>query len=93
MKIVVTVGSTQFDKLISIIDSDEFIMEAKKKGYDEIIAQIAVDNYPSWNICEKLGFIKRDNISKVEYMFLKDPVDAYNYFLTREMYINNHKTK
>ncbi|EAY23088.1 Glycosyltransferase family 28 C-terminal domain containing protein [Trichomonas vaginalis G3] len=38
--IVVTVGSTHFDALIKIIDSEEFINEAKKQGYDNIIAQI-----------------------------------------------------
>ena len=64
---------------------------------DEIIVEIAKDNYPSWNICEKLGFIRKNNISLVKYMFLEEDVEAYNYIISREMYnqFNNdeHKIK
>mgnify|MGYP004702322093 CR=1 FL=1 len=42
--IFVTVGSTHFDSLISFIDTQEFISEAKTLGYDNIIAQIG--SYP-----------------------------------------------
>jgi UDP-N-acetylglucosamine transferase subunit ALG13 len=43
-KIFVTVGSTHFDELISLIDSEPFILLATQLGYSEIIAQVG--KYP-----------------------------------------------
>ena len=64
MKIVVTVGSTQFHKLISIIDSEEFIIEAKKQGYDEIIAQIGKYNEEIKNLNVYAEYFKPSEMKK-----------------------------
>lgn len=39
-RIFVTVGSTHFDELIKVVDSQEFVDIARQKGYGEIVAQI-----------------------------------------------------
>lgn len=64
MKIVVTVGSTHFDQLISIIDSPEFIEEARKQGYDQICAQIGTYEKDIKNLQNYSQYFKPDEMKR-----------------------------
>lgn len=63
-KIVVTVGSTHFDSLISLIDSKEFIELAKSKGYDRITAQIGAYEGEIHNLTDYFDYTTPDVMSK-----------------------------
>ena len=63
-KIVVTVGSTHFDALISIIDSEEFIELARSKGYGEIIAQIGAYEGEIRNLKNFFKYSTSDELNK-----------------------------
>ena len=53
----------------------------------EIHTQAAVENPASWKIMEKLGFIRKDKINLVEYTYLDEPAEDYQYYITKEMYL------
>lgn len=63
-KIVVTVGSTHFDSLISIIDSKEFIELARSKGYGHITAQIGAYESEIQNLTDYFDYTTPDNMKK-----------------------------
>ena len=61
---------------------------------DEIRTGAAIQNPASWKIMEKFGFKKQDYTKMIEYTYLDEPVEDYQYFLTKEMYLNrNNKIK
>lgn len=62
--ILVTVGSTHFDALIKIIDSQEFIDEAKRQGYDKIIAQIGAYEGEIQNLKNFQKYMKPDEMKQ-----------------------------
>ena len=53
---------------------------------NEIITGAAIQNPASWKIMEKLGFIRLDKTKMVEYTYVDEPVEDYQYYLTKEMY-------
>ena len=55
---------------------------------DEIRTGAAIQNPASWKIMEKFGFVRSDNTKMVEYTYLDDPVEDYQYFLTKDMYFD-----
>ena len=55
---------------------------------DEIRTGAAIQNPASWKIMEKFGFVRSDNTKMVEYTYLADPVEDYQYFLTKDMYFD-----
>lgn len=59
-----------------------------------LITCVAVDNPASWKIMKKIGF-KEIGKTKSEYTFLDEPVDVYQLYLTKKMYLekNNEKTR
>lgn len=62
-------------------------------GINEIRTGAAVINSASWRIMEKLGFVRTDNTKMVQYTYLDEPVEVYQYLLTKEMFydFNNKK--
>ena len=61
---------------------------------EEIKTGAAIQNPASWKIMEKYGFEKQNYTKMVEYTYLDEPVEDYQYCLTKEMYLNrNNKTK
>ena len=58
---------------------------------DEIRTGAAIQNPASWMIMEKFGFIRLDNTKMVEYTYVDEPVEDYQYYLTRQMYLENKK--
>lgn len=60
---------------------------------DEIKTGAAIVNPASWLIMEKFGFIRTDKTKFVEYTYVDEPVEDYQYYLTKEMYFNNKKQK
>lgn len=63
-KIVVTVGSTHFDSLISLIDSKEFIQLAQSKGYGRITAQTGAYEGEIHNLTDYFDYTTPDVMSK-----------------------------
>lgn len=51
----------------------------------EILTGAAIQNPSSWKIMEKYGFIKSNKTKMVEYTFVDEPVETYQYFLTKEV--------
>ena len=60
---------------------------------DEIKTGAAIINPSSWTIMEKFGFVRLDETKMVEYTFVDEPVEDYQYYLTREMYMENRDKK
>lgn len=61
-------------------------------GINEIRTGAAVINSASWRIMEKLGFVRTDNTKMVQYTYLDEPVEVYQYLLTKEIfYVFNNK--
>ena len=58
---------------------------------EEIKTEAAIQNLASWKIMEKLGFVRLDKTKMVEYTFIDKPVEAYQYYLTKEMFFENNK--
>ena len=58
---------------------------------DEIKTGAAVSNPASWKIMEKYGFIKLPETVMVNYTFLEEPVEDYQYIMTRKMFIEKNK--
>ena len=42
---------------------------------------------------EKYGFARLDKTKMVEYTYVDEPVEDYQYYLTKEMYFENKKQK
>ena len=59
---------------------------------DEIRTGAAIQNPASWGIMEKFGFERLDKTKMVEYTYLDEPVEDYQYVLTREMYKNKNSS-
>ena len=59
----------------------------------EIKTGAAIVNPASWKIMEKFGFEKLDTTKMVQYTYLDEPTEDYQYRLTREMYLENNKNK
>lgn len=60
---------------------------------DEIRTGAAIQNPPSWIIMEKFGFVRLDKTKMVEYTYVDEPVEDYQYYLTRQMYLVNKNLK
>ena len=60
---------------------------------DAILTGAAVINKSSWSIMEKYGFERQDKTKMVEYTFLDEPIEDYQYVLTKEMYYANKNSK
>lgn len=60
-------------------------------GINEIRTGAAIVNRPSWRIMEKLGFEKIDKTHMVQYTYLDELVEDYQFILTKEMYYSNKK--
>ena len=61
---------------------------------DEIRTGAAIQNPASWMIMENFGFVRLDKTKMVEYTYVEEPVEYYQYYLTKEMYFNrNNKIK
>lgn len=60
---------------------------------DEIKTGAAIQNPASWKIMEKFGFVRLDKTKMVEYTYLDEPVEDYQYYLTKDMYFDNKKRK
>lgn len=60
---------------------------------DEIKTGAAIQNQASWKIMEKFGFEKLEETKMIEYTYLDDPVEDYQYYLTKEMYFENKNNK
>lgn len=52
----------------------------------EIKTSAAVKNPSSWMLMEKCGFIRKNETKLVEYTYLDETVENYQYYLTKEMY-------
>lgn len=52
----------------------------------EIRTGAAIINPASWKIMEKLGFKRLDETKMIQYTFLDEPVEDYQYILTSEMH-------
>ena len=60
---------------------------------DEIKTGAAIQNQASWKIMEKFGFEKLEETKMIEYTYVDDPVEDYQYYLTKEMYFENKNNK
>lgn len=56
---------------------------------DEIKTGAAIENPASWMIMEKLGFERTENTKMIQYTYLDEPIEDYQYYLTKEMYFDN----
>lgn len=55
----------------------------------EIRTGAAIINESSWKIMEKFGFVRKDETRMVEYTYLDYPIEDYQYYMTREMFLEN----
>ena len=60
---------------------------------NEIKTGAAIINPASWKIMENLNFVKTDKTKLVQYTYVDEPVEDYQYILTKEMYLNNSKMR
>ena len=60
---------------------------------DEIKTGAAIVNKASWKIMEKFGFERLDETKMVEYTYVDEPVEDYQYRLTKKMYFENNMSK
>ena len=60
---------------------------------DEIRTGAAIQNPASWMILEKFGFVRLDKTKMVEYTYVDELVEYYQYYLTRQMYLENKNCK
>ena len=60
---------------------------------DEIKTGAAIQNQASWKIMEMFGFEKLEETKMIEYTYVDDPVEDYQYYLTKEMYFENKNNK
>ena len=57
---------------------------------NEIRTGAAIENPASWKIMEKLGFERLPETKMVDYTFLDEQVEIYQYYITREMYLERN---
>lgn len=62
--IFVTVGSTQFDGLIKLVDSKEFHDLAREKGFSKVTAQYGAFSGKLENLKDSFAYAKPDNFKK-----------------------------
>ena len=55
----------------------------------EIKTGAAIINPASWRIMEKFGFVRLDKTKMVEYTYVDELIEDYQYYLTKEMYFEN----
>ena len=60
---------------------------------DEIRTEAAIQNPASWKIMEKLGFIRSNETKLVEYTYVDEPVEDYQYYLTKKIFLNKKNNK
>lgn len=53
----------------------------------EIRTGAAIVNPSSWKIMENYGFKKLDKTKMIEYTYVDEPVEDFQYYITREMYL------
>ena len=58
----------------------------------EIKTGAAVNNPASWLIMEKFGFVRSNETKMIDYTFVTGPVYGYQYYLTRDVYLNKKDT-
>ena len=58
---------------------------------DEIRTGAAIVNPASWMIMERFGFVREDKTKLVEYTYVDEPIEDYQYYLTKEMYFSKNK--
>ena len=58
---------------------------------EEIRTGAAIQNPASWKIMEKFGFEKQNYTKMVEYTYLDESIEDYQYRLTKEMYFKKNK--
>ena len=59
----------------------------------EIITGAAIVNVPSWRIMEKLGFERLNRTRMVQYTFVDEPVEDFEYILTKQKYLEFKEDK
>ncbi len=59
----------------------------------EIITGAAIVNVPSWRIMEKLGFERLNRTRMVQYTFIDEPVEDFEYILTKQKYLEFKEDK
>ena len=57
----------------------------------EIKTGAAICNPASWLIMEKFGFVRENETKMVDYTFVSEPICDYQYYLTRDMYLQKKK--
>lgn len=60
---------------------------------EEIRTEAAIVNKASWMIMEKIGFIRTDKTKFVEYTYVDEPIEDYQYYLTKEIYLSLQNKK
>ena len=58
----------------------------KKVGINSIRTKAAICNIASWKIMERLGCQRLPKTCWTKYTFMDEPVECYQYILTKEMY-------
>lgn len=58
---------------------------------NEIITGVAIVNSPSWRIMEKLGFERTNRTHMVQYIFVDELVEDFEYILTKQKYLELHR--
>ena len=59
----------------------------------EIITGAAIVNEPSWRIMEKLGFERLNRTCMVQYTFVDELVEDFEYVLTKQKYLEFNEDK
>ena len=59
----------------------------------EIITGAAIVNEPSWRIMEKLGFERLNRTRMVQYTFVDELVEDFEYVLTKQKYLEFSEDK
>ena len=54
----------------------------------EIKTGAAIENPASWKIMEKLGFERTNDTKMIQYTYLNELTEDYQYCFTRDMYFN-----
>ena len=65
----------------------------QKAEIDEIRTGAAIDNPASWKIMEKLDFDRTNQTKMIQYTYLDELTEDYQYILTKEKYLKTMKNK
>ena len=60
---------------------------------DEIRTGAAIDNPASWKIMEKLGFDRTNQTKMIQYTYLDELTEDYQYILNKEKYLGIRRSK